>query len=77
MAPQGKLGVILANKHDGKGTVVLEVHPDSPLLDMVKIGDKLLAIDGLPVSDLACSQITSIIAARQSHQRRLTVLTEY
>lgn len=39
--PAGKLGVILTNRHDGKGTLVSEVKPDSSLKGMLSVGDKL------------------------------------
>jgi len=40
-APPGKPGVFLANRHDGSGTVVLEVKPSSALYGSVVPADKL------------------------------------
>ncbi|KAG7369301.1 hypothetical protein IV203_032044 [Nitzschia inconspicua] len=76
LAPPGKLGVILANRHDGKGTVVAELRPGSPLEGMLSPGDKLVAVDSRNVEHLDCSQITSLIAASADHDRCLTVVTE-
>lgn len=39
--PRGKLGVVLANRNDGKGTFVSEVRPDSSLKGILSLGDKL------------------------------------
>jgi hypothetical protein len=77
MAPPGKLGVILADRHDGKGTVVSELRPNSPLEGALSPGDKLVAVDDIQVDSNAwtCSQITSLIAKRAGAERRLTVLT--
>lgn len=77
MVPPGKLGVILANRHDGKGTVVAELRPNSPLEGMLSPGDKLVQVDDVQVDSLAwtCSQITSLIAKRANQERRLTVIT--
>jgi hypothetical protein len=41
VAPPGKIGVVLANRHDGKGTVVSEVRPSSSMKGMLSPGDKL------------------------------------
>jgi hypothetical protein len=41
VAPPGKLGVILANRHNGTGTVVSELRGSSPLRGALLPGDKL------------------------------------
>ena len=41
VAPPGKLGVVLANRHDGMGTVVSELRGSSPLRGALVPGDKL------------------------------------
>jgi len=41
VAPSGKLGVILANRHNGTGTVVSEIRGSSPLRGALFPGDKL------------------------------------
>jgi hypothetical protein len=41
VAPPGKLGVILANRHNGTGTVVSELRGSSPLRGALFPGDKL------------------------------------
>lgn len=41
VVPPGKLGVILADRHDGKGTVVSEVRSSSAMSGMLTPGDKL------------------------------------
>lgn len=41
VVPPGKLGVVLADRHDGKGTVVSEVRPSSAMVGMLNPGDKV------------------------------------
>jgi hypothetical protein len=41
VVPPGKLGVVLADRHDGKGTVVSEVRETSAMAGMLSPGDKL------------------------------------
>jgi hypothetical protein len=41
VVPPGKLGVVLANRHDGRGTVISEVRASSSMSGMLSPGDKL------------------------------------
>lgn len=75
IVPAGKLGVILANRHDGRGTVVSEIRESSPLYRMLSPGDKLVAVDDDDVAGMVVSQITSLMASRADRERRLTVIT--
>jgi C-terminal processing protease CtpA/Prc len=63
LVPPGKLGVILVNRHDGKGTVVSEIRDHSSLKGMlVSPGDKLVAVDGEDVlTGMVVSQNTSLM----------------
>jgi hypothetical protein len=75
VAPPGKLGIILANKADSKGTVVSGVRTTSVLADKVSPGDRVIAIDGEDVSRMTVSEITTIMARKSEFERTLTVLT--
>mmetsp|Transcript_18400 Transcript_18400/g.52750 ORF Transcript_18400/g.52750 Transcript_18400/m.52750 type:complete len:1039 (+) Transcript_18400:807-3923(+) len=75
VAPPGKLGIILANKTDSKGTVVSGVRTSSVLADKVSPGDRIIAIDGEDVSRMTVSEITTIMARKSEFERILTVLT--
>ena len=74
-APAGKLGIILANKADAKGTVVSGVRTSSSLADTIAPGDRIVAIDGEDVSLMTVSEITTIMARKAEYERTLTVLT--
>mmetsp|Transcript_29433 Transcript_29433/g.80851 ORF Transcript_29433/g.80851 Transcript_29433/m.80851 type:complete len:790 (-) Transcript_29433:1402-3771(-) len=75
MAPPGKLGIILANKADSKGTVVSGVRTSSVLAEKINPGDRIVAIDGEDVSLMTVSEITTIMARKADFERTLTVLT--
>jgi C-terminal processing protease CtpA/Prc len=74
-APPGRLGIILANKADARGTVVSGVRSNSPLVDRISAGDRIVAIDGEDVSLMTVSEITTIMARKADFERTLTVLT--
>jgi len=73
-APPGKLGLILANTTDGKGTVVSCVRETSILVHKISAGDRIIAIDEDDVSRLTVSELTTIMARKTEFERVLTVL---
>ena len=75
VAPPGKVGIVLANKNDGNGTIISEVRESSQLLGLLAPGDKLLAIDDQDVSELLVSQVISLMAAKSNRERKLTILS--
>jgi hypothetical protein len=75
LAPAGKLGIILVNKADGKGTVVSGVRTSSVMAEKISPGDRIVAIDGEDVSLMTVSEITTIMARKSEFERTLTVLT--
>ena len=74
-APPGRLGIILANKADARGTVVSGIRSSSALVDRISPGDRIVAIDGEDVSLMTVSEITTIMARKGDFERTLTVLT--
>lgn len=75
VAPPGKLGIILANKADSKGTVVSGVRSSSALAEKVSPGDRIIAIDGEDVSRMTVSEITTIMSRKADYERTLAILT--
>lgn len=73
-APPGKLGIILANRTDSKGTVVSGVRTTSVLADKIAPGDRIIAIDDEDVSRMTVPEITAIMARKSDFERILTVL---
>lgn len=72
--PAGRLGVILANKRDGRGTVVSEVRLASVLYGKISPGDRILAVDGEDVSHFYLEEVTAIMSRKAGHERTLTIL---
>jgi hypothetical protein len=75
VAPPGKLGIILANKTDSKGTVVSGVRMCSVLTEKISPGDRIIAIDGEDVSRMNVSEITAIMTRKNDFERVLTILS--
>ena len=75
VAPPGKLGIILANKADSRGTVVSGVRTSSVMAEQISPGDRIVAIDGEDVSLMTVSEITTIMTRKADFERTLTVLT--
>jgi len=75
VAPPGKLGLILANKPDGRGTIVSGVRPTSTLVDLISTGDRIIAVDGEDVSHMNVSELTTIMTRKSDFDRKLTVIS--
>mmetsp|Transcript_6546 Transcript_6546/g.9928 ORF Transcript_6546/g.9928 Transcript_6546/m.9928 type:complete len:944 (+) Transcript_6546:134-2965(+) len=74
VAPPGKLGIILANRTDSRGTVVSGVRTASVLATQVSPGDRIIAIDDEDVSQMNVKEITTIMARKSEFERVLTLL---
>jgi len=77
IVPPGKLGIVLANRHDGRGTVVAEIRPSSTMKGMISPGDKIVAVDEKDVTDMVVNDITTLMASRASSERRLTFISTF
>jgi C-terminal processing protease CtpA/Prc len=75
IGPPGKIGSILANKVDSKGTVVSGVCTSSVLEEKISPGDRIIAIDGDDVSLMTVSEITMSMARKNDFERQLTIMT--
>lgn len=75
VAPPGKLGIILANRTDSRGTVVSGVRTSSVLAEQVSPGDRIIAIDEEDVSQMNVKEITTIMARKSEFERVLVLLT--
>ena len=74
IAPPGKLGIILANRTDSRGTVVSGVRTPSVLAEQVSPGDRIIAIDEEDVSQMNVKEITTIMARKSEFERVLVLL---
>ncbi|KAL3944472.1 MAG: hypothetical protein SGBAC_001449 [Bacillariaceae sp.] len=75
VVPPGRLGIVLAPRNSGKGTVVAEVRNSSVLYGIISQGDRMVAIDGEDVTSMTMTEITAIMIKKSDRDRRLTLLT--
>ena len=74
IAPAGKLGLMLADKIDSTGCVVLGVQASSAMKDRLSLGDWIVAIDGEDVTRMTYNDIISIICRKAEYDREFTVV---
>ena len=73
-APTGPLGFSLESP-DNSSMVVHSIKPTSPLVDQVKMGDKLIGVDDVDVRNLSPNRIVNLLATRKTNMwRKLTLL---
>lgn len=73
-APPGKLGVVIDTPDDG-APVVHAVKETSVVVDKVKVGDKLVAVDDEDVRTLTAIKVSKLISRKSANtSRKLTVL---
>lgn len=73
-APPGKLGVVIDTPDDG-APVVHAVKETSVVVDKVKVGDKLIAVDDEDVRTLTAIKVSKLISRKSANpSRKLTVL---
>lgn len=73
-APPGKLGVVIDTPDDG-APVVHAVKESSVVVNKVKVGDKLVAVDDEDVRTLTAIKVSKLISRKSANpSRKLTVL---
>jgi len=73
-APPGKLGVVIDTPDDG-APVVHAVKETSVVVDKVKVGDKLVAVDDEDVRTLTAIKVSKLISRKSANpSRKLTIL---
>ena len=73
-APPGKLGVVI-DTPDDNAPVVHAVKDSSPIVDQVKVGDKLVAVDDEDVRHMTAIKVSKLISKKSSQEtRKLTII---
>jgi len=78
-APPGKLGVVLDSINNGPSSVssVVVVHrikPGSPLDGVLKIMDRIVAIDDIDTSKMNATEITQVMVSKMRKNRKITYI---
>jgi C-terminal processing protease CtpA/Prc len=76
IAPSGKLGVVIDTPYNGGNVPVVHAIKDTSILaDRVRIGDKLLSVDGQDTRNMSAIKVSKLISAKAMEpQRRLVFL---
>jgi len=76
IAPSGKLGVVIDTPYNGGNVPVVHAIKDTSVLaDRVRIGDKLLSVDGQDTRNMSAIKVSKLISAKAMEpQRKLVFL---
>jgi len=76
IAPSGKLGVVIDTPYNGGNVPVVHAIKDTSILaDRVRIGDKLLSVDGQDTRNMSAIKVSKLISVKAMEpQRRLVFL---
>lgn len=74
IAPPGKLGVVIDTPNDG-APVVHAIKDKSTVADRLRLGDKLVAVDGVDVTSMTAIKVSQMISkASANPERKLTIV---
>lgn len=68
--PAGKLGIIIDLSPESGEPVVRAMRPDSVLANKVKVGDRLLSLDGEGCTEMSAEQVSKLIAVKSDQEVR-------
>jgi len=68
-APPGLLGMVLESSADGTPSVY-GIRNSSPLASDVEVGDRLMTVDGLDVSEMDATAVSRLIASKKENKYR-------
>ena len=75
-APAGRLGVIIDTPDDG-APVIHAIKEDSPILDKVRVGDKLVAVDDDDVRAMTAVKVSRLISTKANNpSRKFTIIRQ-
>ena len=69
IAPAGKLGVVIDTPMNGP-PIVHAIKETSVLVDRVRIGDKLVAVDGEDTTELSAIRVSKLISSKAANDQR-------
>jgi hypothetical protein len=75
-APAGKLGVIIDTPDDG-APMIHAIKDDSPIIDLVRVGDKLVAVDDEDVRPMTARKVSKLISTKMNNpSRKFTIIRQ-
>jgi len=77
IVPAGKLGVVVDSCPEGGAACISEIKDGCQIKDQIRLGDKLLAVDGEDVSKLKAIHVSMLLGSKSRNaQRKMTVLRD-
>jgi C-terminal processing protease CtpA/Prc len=76
MAPAGKLGIVIDTPNGGI-PMVHAIKESSILIDQVKVGDRLIMVDGIDTTSMSAIKVSRLISTRSDNPRRVLVFLRY
>jgi hypothetical protein len=74
-APSGMLGLVLESSNEDGMPVVHAIKDTSPLIDEVRVGDRLVSVDGEDVAYMLASDVSRMIAMKRDEPIRRLVFS--
>ena len=75
-SPVGKLGVIINAPDDG-APMIHAIKDDSPIVDKVMVGDKLVAVDDEDVRAMTARKVSKLISTKMNNpSRKFTIIRQ-
>lgn len=75
-APAGKLGIVIDTPNGGV-PMVHAIKESSVLIDQVKVGDRLIMVDGIDTTSMSAIKVSRLISTRADNPRRVLVFLRY
>ena len=76
VAPSGKLGIVIDTPNGGI-PMIHAIKESSPLIDQVKVGDKLIMVDGIDTTSMSAIKVSRLISTRSDNSRRVLIILRY
>ena len=75
LAPAGKLGVVIDTPSLSAVPIVHAIKDSCPIRNGIKVGDKLVAVDGVDVREYSASEVSRLISRKSDQKsRKLTII---
>merc|ERR1711957_109925 len=73
IALPGRIGCVISSSPQS-GPFVCEIHKISPLEDDLKLGDRILSVDGEDVQQMSAADVSKLLGSRSNQERRIHML---
>jgi hypothetical protein len=75
IAPPGRLGVVVENPISGGHAEVVDIRAGSPLADKIRLGDKIIEVDGGDVRTMSSTAISVLLWNKSKNEERVITVS--